>query len=133
MLSDPALVRWALAGTVLSLVTSVLLVAVVLAWLPPDYFSRARRPEPPAHALLGRLWPVMIVLKNVIGVCFIALGVLLLVLPGQGLLTILIGLVMTDFPGKYRLERWLVSRPGLHDLLNRFRARVNKPPFDPPA
>ena len=133
MLSDATVLRWALIATVVSLVVSVLLITLVLAWLPADYFSRDQRPRRPAHALAGHLWPLLIVLKNVLGAGFIVLGVILLVLPGQGLLTILIGLVMTDFPGKYRLERWLVSRPGLHELLNRFRARVSKPPFDPPA
>ena len=54
----------------------------------------------------------------------------MLVLPGQGLLTIVVGLVLLDFPGKFRLERWLVSRPRVLALLNRFRVALNKPPFE---
>ena len=32
-------------------------------------------------------------------------GILMLVLPGQGLLTILLGLIFSDYPGKYKLEK----------------------------
>jgi hypothetical protein len=55
--------------------------------------------------------------------------------PGQGILTILIGVMLLDFPGKRRLERWLVRRPAVFKGINRIRARFDKPPLvlDEPA
>jgi len=49
--------------------------------------------------------------------------------PGQGILTILIGVMLLNFPGKRRLERWLVSRPRVLPVINGLRARFGKPPL----
>ena len=49
--------------------------------------------------------------------------------PGQGILSILAGLLLMNFPGKFRLERWLVQRPGVLKSLNWLRARRGKAPF----
>ena len=51
--------------------------------------------------------------------------------PGQGLLTLLVGLLLMNFPGKYRLERWLVGRRGVLTALNWLRRRGGHPPFQP--
>ena len=56
----------------------------------------------------------------------------MLVTPGQGVLTILAGLLLMNFPGKYRLERWLVMRPGVMRALNWLRARRGQTPFEIP-
>ena len=32
-------------------------------------------------------------------------GILMLVLPGQGLFTIIIGLMLSNYPGKYSIEK----------------------------
>ena len=58
------------------------------------------------------------------------LGIAMLVLPGQGVLTILAALVLLDFPGKRRLERRLLLRPRLLGALNSLRARAGRPPID---
>ncbi len=52
--------------------------------------------------------------KNLLGLVVLVIGIAMLVLPGQGVLTIVTGLLLMDFPGKYRFERWLVhQRPVL--------------------
>jgi hypothetical protein len=56
----------------------------------------------------------------------------MLVLPGQGLLTILMGLALTNFPGKYTLERRLVRLPSVAGGLNRIRALAGKPELEIP-
>jgi hypothetical protein len=50
-------------------------------------------------------------------------------IPGPGILTILLGLVMMDIPGKRPLETRLVSRPSVLQAINRLRARFDKPPL----
>lgn len=109
---------------------SLAVVAVLLVRLPATYFlDRHDRglwiDQHPAVRWFG------IVLKNMLGVALIALGALLALpgVPGQGLLTILLGVMLLDFPGKRGLERRLVGAPQVRDRVNSLRARFGKPPL----
>ena len=73
-----------------------------------------------------------LVLKHALGWFFIAIGILMLVTPGQGLLTLLAGVLLTNFPGKYRLERMLARQPKVMAVLNWLRARRGQAPFKRP-
>lgn len=124
---------WASGLSLLGLVATVLGIPWVVARLPADYFNQPQRAvwrlkgeEPWFALLLGGL-------KNIVGALLVLLGVIMLVTPGQGLLTLLVGLLLMNFPGKYRLERWLVMRPGVLSALNWLRKRSGQVPFDPPA
>ena len=70
-----------------------------------------------------------------VALILLGLAVSLPGIPGQGLLTILIGLMLIDFPGKHRLERTIISRPKILRTVNRLRARYDKRPLvlDPPG
>jgi len=70
--------------------------------------------------------------KNLLGLVLVALGVVLSVpgVPGQGLLTILIGIILLDFPGKRALVQRLVGRPAVLGAINRLRARFRRPPME---
>lgn len=125
---------WYLAGAVvgLTVVTAVLslaLVAVAVARLPADYFvnPEARRPVD-RHPVLKVLLAIG---RNLLGYVLIALGVVLSLpgVPGQGLLTVLLGMLLIDFPGKHRAERWLLTRRGVLAGVNKLRARFGKPPL----
>jgi hypothetical protein len=101
----------------------------VVTRLPADYFDHRSREswresngEPVVALLLG-------LVKNVLGAVLLVLGSVMLFIPGQGLLTMLIGLMLMNFPGKYRLERWLVRRPGVLKSLNWLRKKRDRPPF----
>jgi hypothetical protein len=52
--------------------------------------------------------------------------------PGQGVLTMLAGVFLVDFPQRRRLERALIRRPSVLPQLNRLRARFGRPPLHPP-
>ena len=67
--------------------------------------------------------------KNIIGFSLIIGGLLMLVLPGQGLLTIVTGLLLINYPGKYKLEQKLVTIPSIFRALNWIRVKANKPPL----
>ena len=54
----------------------------------------------------------------------------MLVLPGQGLFTIFIGLILSNYPGKYKLERKLISIPSIFKMVNWLRDKSKKPPLD---
>ena len=70
-----------------------------------------------------------LVAKNIAGLIFILAGMAMLVLPGQGLISILLGLSLTNFPGKYRLERFLISRPAILRSVNWIRRKADKDPL----
>ncbi len=125
-------VGWFAMVVVLSWVFTLLAMPIMVARIPVDYFSRPERHPMYAdtrHPLVG--W-VLATLKNVLGVVLILLGLLMLLTPGQGILTILIGVLLVNFPGKFAMERWVVTRPGVLRTLNAFRAKIGRPPIDPP-
>ena len=72
------------------------------------------------------------IIKNLLGAILFVLGVIMSLpgVPGQGILTILLGLMLLDVPGIRRLERKLVRRPKVFRTINRIRARYHKPPLE---
>jgi hypothetical protein len=70
--------------------------------------------------------------KNLAGVVLVLLGLIMALpgVPGQGLLTALIGLTLLSFPGKRRVERRFVRIPALLRAINRLRARFARPPLE---
>ena len=97
--------------------------------IPADYFAHPHRADavyPRHHSWFRWIW---LIAKNMLGVAFLFFGALMLVLPGQGILTILIGMTLLDFPGKFRLQRWVVSRKGVLDSINWVRNRRGKKPL----
>lgn len=103
---------------------------IVIVRLPRRYFADDSRPQPLSRFRLVHL--LLMTLKNLLGLALALTGVVLLFLPGQGLLTLIIGLVIMNYPGKYAIERWLVRRRRVMPALNRLRARFGAPPFDDP-
>ncbi len=123
----PTLVLILSVVSVLTFVVSLAAIPWLVARLPRDYFL-ARRPAPATdrHPVI-RL--ILTVLRNLIALVLVAGGVLMLFLPGQGLLTLIIGLSLLDFPGRHRLVRWLVSHARIQQGLNWIRARTGQPPL----
>lgn len=68
-------------------------------------------------------------LKILVGVFLLVCGIAMLVLPGQGLITMVIGLSLIPFPGKHKLEQNLLSRQSVRTSLNWIRIKANKDPF----
>lgn len=114
-----------------SFVGSIIAIPIVVARLPVDHFVAPHEAADWVESdLRRRLW---LVLKNVLGLLLVVGGLMMLVLPGQGLLTILLGVALTDFPGKWRMMRALARRPGIMKALNWMRERAEKPPLLAPA
>lgn len=125
--------RWLAFISVLMFIGTLLLIPFLVARIPEDYFSYPERHRM-AWAHHHPLWrAVLVAMKNLLGAVLLLVGIALLVLPGQGILTMVIGLVLIDFPGKYRVERWLVTRPLLLHAINALRARSGRPPLAPAA
>jgi len=110
-------------------VASLIIVPIILARLPSDYFANEKSNAIATYNKQPVLFILNKFVKNIIGVLLILAGIAMLVLPGQGVLTILIGLGITDFPGKYKLERKLVSNQAVFKSLNWMRKRAGVEPF----
>ena len=123
---------WASGLSLLAAVATVIGIPWVVIRLPQDYFTRPKRVVWRTSAEAPLLALVFGLLKNLLGMVLIILGLIMLVTPGQGVLTLLIGLLLMNFPGKYRVERWLVLRPGVLRGLNWLRLRQGQLPFDAP-
>ncbi len=115
---------------VLSFGLSIAAIAVVMVKIPANYFSsnyvRDFLPDSPFLVRWGA-----VILKNALGVLLILVGLALSLpgVPGQGLLTILLGLIMLDIPGKRPLEAKIIQRPAILSNINSLRAKYNKPPL----
>jgi hypothetical protein len=131
--STLASITWqkVLLGVLFFVVTfaiSLAVVSFILVKIPPDYFHKDRPRElwadrPPVVRFLGLL------AKNLLGVLLVVLGIVMSIpgVPGQGILTILLGIMLLDFPGKRDLENKLVSRPQVLKTINKLRQRFGKP------
>ncbi|MDP6198732.1 MAG: PGPGW domain-containing protein, partial [Porticoccaceae bacterium] len=104
-----------------------------LPWLvskiPVDYFSPKKRQPTQWKAQRPVMRLMILIGKNCLGYLLLLGGILMLVLPGQGILTIATGLLLMDYPGKFRLERRVVKTPAVLKGLNWLRAKANQPPL----
>jgi hypothetical protein len=122
-----------LVGVLISAATFVLSIAVVtfvLVKLPANYFHSSHEREFLVDSHKALRW-VGIVAKNLFGLVLVFFGVVMSLpgVPGQGVLTILLGIMLLDFPGKRDLETKLVGRPKVFRAINRLRAKFDKPPL----
>jgi|TARA_Y200000002_G_scaffold95517_1_gene77161 hypothetical protein len=107
---------------------SLISIKWLAAQIPTNYFID--RDDSEFKKTYRFLWLISIIIKNLIGYTLIFGGVLMLVLPGQGLFTIFIGLILSNYPGKYRLERKLIAIPSILKTVNWLRKKSNKDPLE---
>ena len=123
------LLVWAGVISLAVFILSLLSLPWLVAQIPEDYFLPKKR-QPTAwknqHPVIRLL---ALVGKNLIGCGLIVAGLLMLFLPGQGILTLVMGLMLVDYPGKFRLERKVVKTPAILNGLNWLRKKAKKPPL----
>ena len=109
---------------------SIVAAGVLIVRMPADFLTRQETAEPAVfrdHPLIrGIVWFA----KNAVGFLMLIAGVVMLVTPGQGLLFIFLGLTLADFPGKRKLLRKLLRRPGVLNTINSLRKRAGRSPID---
>lgn len=111
-----------------SLLLSFAAIAIVMIKIPANYFSSHYVQD----FLPGSPWIVRwgaVIAKNLFGMFLIGLGIILSLpgVPGQGILTILLGLIMMDIPGKRPIEARIIKRPTVLAAINSLRQRYGKP------
>ena len=103
-----ALLTWVGSLSLFILIVSAIAVPIAIQKMPHDYFlNKSEEVEAirESHPILRILF---LIFKNLLGAILLLGGILMLITPGQGLLTIVIGLLLMNFPGKRRFEIWLV-------------------------
>jgi hypothetical protein len=123
-------IAWSVGIGVVLLIGTAVAGALFAIYLPADYLTRPNKVWDKGRSAWQ--WAVL-VLKNLVGLVLIVAGVLMFVLPGQGVLTIIIGLLMLNFPGKRKLVAALIRRAKVLGSFNLLRTRYGKPPLELPA
>ena len=112
---------------VVTFVLSLIALPIIVSKLPEDYFV-ARRDRVFPWNTHRPIWnTVLVVGRNALGVILVLGGIGMLFLPGQGLLTIALGLLMMDLPRKRAFEAWVLSWKPIHNGINWLRKKANKP------
>jgi hypothetical protein len=123
-----ALIVWLTITSIVTFVATLIAVPWMIVRIPSHYFSHGRRDRLWAHRHPA-IRMVLIIGKNFLGYILILAGIIMLVLPGQGMLTILIGIILIDIPGKFRFEKWVVTRPPVLRSINWLRLRAKRAPL----
>jgi len=133
LLNDPLLLRGLILFSIAFFIFGILSIPYLVCRIPEDYFLRGRRSWRHSYARFGVGFVFVLAVKNLLAVLLLVAGLLMLFLPGQGLLTLFLGVVLLDFPGKYRMERWLIKKPTLNKSLNWIRTRRKVPAIQIPS
>jgi hypothetical protein len=124
---------WWLSGLSVPLfVAGIVAVGIFVVRMPADYFCRSATPVSGGHPLVRG---VRRAFKNLLGIVLAAVGVVmsLPLVPGPGLLMILIGVSLTDFPGKLKIEIWVIRKPLILWPVNRLRRKFGRAPLELPT
>jgi hypothetical protein len=108
-------------ASVAMFVATLLAVPLYFTRISDDHFVRHED-----HPLAKRI------ALNAIGALLVLLGIAMLVLPGQGLLTVIVGLTLLDLPFKKKLLRKLLMNPKVKHALDAMRSRAGRGPLIPP-
>ncbi|MCK5360129.1 MAG: hypothetical protein KAJ95_05850 [Gammaproteobacteria bacterium] len=128
--SNDNIVWWLVASSAFTFIASLILVPMLVVRIPADYFTHRKRHHKKPEKYPPAIRIIVLIIKNVLGLILFCAGILMLVLPGQGLFTMFIGIMMMNFPGKYKLERWIVERGPVLKSINWLRDRAGHAPLE---
>ncbi|MBN1394780.1 MAG: hypothetical protein JW959_07140 [Pirellulales bacterium] len=121
---------WLFSVSLLMLIASLVAVPWLVVRIPSDYFHKRRHIVDRWEQSRPWLRYVLLALKNAFGLVLVLAGVAMLVLPGQGILTVFAGMMLLDFPGKLSLERWLAKKRTVRLTIDWMRSRAGRPPLE---
>ncbi len=134
MREHEAFLAWMVSISVAMFVLSLVVTPFIVIRMGEDYFLEHR--EAPEESFKGQ-HPILrltaMALKNLFGFILVIAGIAMLALPGQGLLTIFMGLMLMNFPGKRSLELRIIRIPSIFKSVNWIRAKADHPPLKLPT
>ncbi len=123
---DPAIWGFAASASLVMLLVGVIVMPLVIILMPADYFVARRRIPVSSRTRLPFLTRTLTAVRNLVGVFFVCIGLVMIVTPGQGLLTLLAGLILMNFPGKYKFEKRIISKKSVYKTANWLRRKANR-------
>ena len=121
------LIQWISIGSIISFFGSLIIIPRLIINLPPDFFLKRKKSVSVKQIVVFRV--TFFLLKNFLGFLLLLRGILMLFIPGQGLLTMFLGLVLLDFPGKYKLQLYCLKVRPVRRSLNWVRRKYGKEAF----
>ncbi len=120
---------WLTVASIITFLATLIVVPWYVVQIPSDYFSNIERRRAPWSGQNPVVRGMLMLGKNIFGYVFIVVGIVMMLVPGPGILTILVGIMLLNFPGKYRLERWIVVRRPVLRSINWLRRRAKQSPI----
>ena len=128
--SHETLLLWLVIASIIGFIGSLIVIPWILIQIPSDYFSHEKRQKHQWGSYPPIIRLVLLLIKNIIGIIFIISGIIMLFIPGQGIITIIIGIILMDFLGKYKIERWIIYHPAILKYINKLRAKAKQSPIE---
>lgn len=127
---------WMGGATLLFFIVMMIVTPILIVHMPADFLEKnggggagGKGGSSGGGGGKGGAWKIG---RNILGWLLIAAGIAMLALPGPGVLVLIIGVTLADFPGKQKALRWLMSRKSILKPANRLRERYGKPPLQVP-
>ena len=127
--SHESVLEWAVLLSLLMMAATLFAVPLIIVRLPSGYLNEEDNQLSEIQPIWRRPY---LIFKNIIGATLVLAGLAMLILPGQGLLTLIVGLGLMNFPGKRRLIRRIILRRRVLVAINRLRASANREPIAMP-
>ena len=119
--------QWFIVISIITFIATLLLVPAIIIRLPANYFSSTKRQQlDNRHPAIKTL---TLIIQNILGAILLLAGFIMLFTPGQGLITILAGMLIMNYPGKFKLERWIIIRFNLLKPINWYRKKHHIEPL----
>ena len=131
-LTRPSVLAWLFGVSLVLFVGSLAVIPILIARMRADYFVGSGAPDETWIGWHPLARVSMRVVKNLLGVVLLFAGIAMMVLPGQGIITVLVALTLLDFPGKRRLEIRIIRQPHVRRAVNWVRTRARRPPLTIP-
>ena len=125
IINNKIYIVWLGTFSLIIFIFSLLSLKWLVSFIPYDYFTNNSPSKLKSEFFL--IWIMLMIVKNIIGYILIVGGILMLVLPGQGLFTILIGLMLSNYPGKFYIEKRFIAIPSILKMINWLRKKTNTP------
>lgn len=122
---------WLAILSLITFILSLILLPYLIRRIPSDYFLQLSEDQPKLKGYNIKA-VLFFLIRNIFGSLLLFCGITMLFLPGQGLLTIFISLLLVNFPGKKRLIRWLTSQKTVRHTVNWVRKKSHKKPINWP-
>jgi hypothetical protein len=122
---------WMGAVSLATFIVALVLLPWYIGRLPADYFTeeyvRRKRARAKSRASVAI---AVHVIRNIFALLLIIAGLAMLFLPGQGVLTVLLGVLLLTIPGKRPVMKWIACRHGVCGTLNWIRRKRGHPEFE---